>query len=112
MSKTTLFDWEAARDQAMAQVEENANEVVKDFSARAAEFILRYLANNGATSGEDLTDACKAAGIRPHDDRAFGPVYFRLSRTHQIEKAGTCIRKRGHGTNGGTIWKLKGKPSC
>lgn len=103
----SLLDWAAQRDKAMSRVEKNANKAVADFSTRAGEFITNYLREHGETSGEDLTDACKQAGIVPHDDRAFGPVYHRLARTNVIEKCGTCIRKRGHGTSGGHIWRLK-----
>ena len=104
---TSLLDWADQRDEAMARVEKHATQTFPEFSARAREFITNYLKEHGETSGEDLTDACKAAGIAPHDDRAFGPVYFRLARTNVIEKCGTCIRKRGHGTSGGSIWRLK-----
>lgn len=105
-AQLTLADALKARDEAMQQVEENAELVSPDFSERAQQFILAYLQRHGACSGEVLTNACLQAGIRPHDDRAFGPVYMRLSRSRKIEKAGFCVRKKGHGTAGGNIWKL------
>ena len=80
-----------------------------DFRERASAFILAHLAANGATSGEALTDACKAAGIRPPqgmDDRAFGPVYQRLAHSQRIRQCGTATRLKGHGTAGARVWDL------
>ena len=93
----------ADRDQAMASVSDNAG---ADFNEAACAFITAYLLSRGATAGEDLTDACKRSGIVPHDDRAFGPVYMRLSREGVIEKAGYVPRRKGHGTGGGSVWRL------
>lgn len=91
------------RDEAMALVEKKAG---IQFRIDAGAFVLRYLGVHGATSGEDITDACKAAGIVPHNDRAFGPVFMALSRKNFIEKCGTAARRKGHGTSGATIWRL------
>lgn len=91
------------RDTAMAHVSRTAGE---PFLAAAKAFVLRYLAQHGQTSGEDLTAACRLAGIVPHDDRAFGPVYRRLSILGKIEKCGLVPRKRGHLTSGGNVWRL------
>lgn len=96
-----------ARDQAVEHVEARAEERNPGFRDAASGFILRYLALHGEVSGEDCTNACKRASIAPHDDRAFGPVYLRMVRSEQIEKVGACPRKKGHGTGGGNIWKLK-----
>lgn len=74
------------------------------FAGRAADFIVAYLRENGPCSGETLTDACKAAGIIPHNDKAFGGVYMALSIRGKIRKAGFCQRRKGHATAGGTIW--------
>jgi len=104
----TLFERETRaphiveRDRSMKRVERNAGQ---EFGARARAFIVSHLREHGATSGEDLTDACKRAGIEPHDDRAFGPVFLKLSRDGDIESAGSCERRKGHGTRGGTIWR-------
>lgn len=77
-----------------------------EFSRKATEFILAHLKEHGECPGEDITDACKAAGIKPDDDRAFGSVYMMLSRRKMIVKAGFCQRRKGHATSGGNIWKL------
>lgn len=106
---TTLLDLmvTAARDAAIASVSANAEEASPGFAERAAEFVLDRL-TSGPASGELLTDACRNAGIVPHDDRAFGGVFLRLSRRGLIVKAGTCQRRKGHGTSGGTVWALAG----
>lgn len=93
-----------ARDQAMAQVGANAG---TPFSDKAYDFIQTYLSDLPAgASGEDITDACKAAGIIPHDDRAFGPVFMRLAKHGVITKAGYRPRAKGHGTGGANVWRL------
>ena len=76
------------------------------FGPRAQAFVLKHLGLHGATSSEDLTDACKASGIAPKDDRAFGSVYMLLSRQGLIEPVGFCDRRKGRGTSGGRVWRL------
>lgn len=95
------------RDEAMARVAQRAEARRRQFLEDAQVFAIAYLKEHGATSGEALSSACKAAGIVPHDDRAFGPVYFRLSQAGVIEKVGTVRRERGHGTAGGNVWALR-----
>jgi hypothetical protein len=98
------LQWEASRDEAMRAIVEYAGQ---RFLEQAKKFVLRYLAAHGESSGEDITDACVAAGITPHDERAFGPVYMSLARKGLIVKAGMTIRRKGHGTAGGNIWRLR-----
>jgi hypothetical protein len=105
VDKLPLFDHvNALRDEAMQRVGQNAEDKRPYFADAAAAFILRYLDAHGATSGEELTLACKEAGIVPHDDRAFGPVYMVLARRKKIVKVGSVRRSRGHGTAGGNVW--------
>lgn len=92
------------RDEAIGAVMKRAGQA---FMERAEAYILDYLRAHGATAGEQLTRACLSAGIEPHDDRAFGPVYMRLSRRGAIEKCGLVPRARGHMTSGGNVWRLK-----
>jgi len=111
------FDWtdwsvptpceaKAQRDRGMARTAQAAEDAVPDFGTRAAAVILRELAT-GPQSGEQLTLACRRAGVLPpRDDRAFGPVYMRLARAGHIVKAGTVPRLRGHHTAGGNLWRL------
>ena len=94
----------AVRDEHMARVADAAEARHEGFAAAAAAFVLQYLDVHGPTAGEVLTLACKTAGITPHDDRAFGPVYMTLARRGAITKVGTVRRERGHGTAGGNIW--------
>ena len=81
---------------------------VSTFDVDAAQnFIKGWLARYGQQSGEDLVDAAVAHGHKPHDGRAFGPVFAGLVRAKVIECVGYCARRRGHGTAGGRIWRLK-----
>lgn len=74
--------------------------------AAAAEYIVALLRADGPTAGEVLTDRAIAAGFRPHDSRAFGPVYAALARRKAIRCVGYCERTKGNGTAGGRIWSL------
>jgi len=96
--------WQQQRDAALRRVAKNAG---RQFVARAVAFVEAYLAERPHASAEVMTDACKAAGIKPpHDDRAFGPVYHRLAKAGKIVKCGEVRRTRGHGTAGGNLWRL------
>lgn len=94
------------RDKSMQQVAQHAEEHRPGFGELAAEFMLRYLALWGPSSGEQLTNACKGAGLKPSDDRAFGPVLMTLARRKQIVKVGQVRREKGHGTAGANVWSL------
>ena len=94
----------AQRDAAIRRVSDHAGPT---FKAQAMRYVVGHLKIHGEASGEDITDACKAAGIVPHDDRAFGSVFQSLVRDGLIECAGFCLRKKGHGTAGGRIWRVK-----
>lgn len=71
----------------------------------AREYLVRWLTMSGPTDGEMLVMILRSAGFRPHDDRAFGPVFSVLARRGVIKCVGHCARKRGHGTAGGRIWE-------
>lgn len=107
MNQLSLIDALEARDRALASVSENAELRQPGFGDRAAEFVVEYLRTHGTASGEDITDAAKAAGITAHDDRAFGSVFMRLARQKRIVKSGYCARRKGHGTAGGIAWMIK-----
>lgn len=92
------------RDEGMERVERHAG---VHFSVLAACFILDYLSKNPPTSCEVIVNACKKAGIRPHNDHAFGPVFLRLFRQGDITKAGMTKRFKGHCAPGANIWTLK-----
>lgn len=80
--------------------------VSSTFTKTASLFVIQYLAKGPATA-EELTDACKDAGVCPEDDRAFGAVYARLSHKGVIHKVGHALRSKGHNTTGGNVWALK-----
>ena len=103
MDQLNITDAIGARNEAMGRVETHAG---ASFKEHATQFVLEYLRTHGATSGEELTTACVASGIKPHDERAFGVVFMSLSRKGLIFKVGTCVRVKGHGTSGGNIWDL------
>lgn len=98
-------DYFQQRDEAMRAILDFAG---KRFHERAKEFVVGYLRAHGATSGEIITDRCREAGIAPPgtDDRAFGPVFYSLSRAGKIVKVASCQRRKGHGTNGGIVWAI------
>ncbi len=60
----------------------------------------------GPASGEDLTDHVAACGITFKDGRALGSIYASLRRSGHIRVIGTCARRRGHGTQGGSVYAL------
>lgn len=108
----SLFDALEARNAAIAVVSANAEQSSPGFAERAEACILAHLAAHGPTPGEDLTDACVAVGIVPHDPRAFGGVYLKLANKKRIVKDGYCARRKGHGTSGGIKWRLGVDDAC
>src|ERR1700752_3562874 len=80
-------------------------ERIASFDTRgAAAFILGHLRRHGQMSGEALTDAAKAHGFHPIEDRAFGAIYAGLSRKGLIRCVGYCERVKGHGCAGVRVW--------
>ena len=75
-------------------------------SEGAARFIAGWIERHGPQPGEKLTNAAVEHGYRPHDQRAFGPVYAGLVRRGVIRCVGFCERTKGHGTAGGRVWGL------
>ena len=78
------------------------------FGERALNFIREYAdaarAAGRTFTGEEATDAAKLAGIRPPDDRAFGPVFAKAIRTSVIRVVGYVPRVKGHGSAGGKLY--------
>lgn len=95
-----------ARNAALESVADHAEQHDPGFAVAAESFALGYLTQYGPTSGEIIVNACKAAGIVPHNDRAFGPVFLRLARSRRIVKAGYTPRLKGHLAPGACIWRL------
>ena len=66
------------------------------------------LAPGAAIHGEDLVNSAKLAGIRPHDDRAFGPVFVKARNQGLLLEVGQADRVKGHGTAGGRLYARGG----
>lgn len=75
-----------------------------DFRAKALKFIVDFIRQEGKATGEAATLAAVLAGIKPHDARAFGPVYQEALRRDMIRVVGTAKRVRGHGSDGGKVY--------
>lgn len=82
--------------------------VMPTFSEQAYAFVVEYIKVHGPISGELVTNAAKQAGIRPSDDRAFGPIYARALREGLVQVIGTTIRTKGHGTGGARVYVAGG----
>lgn len=103
------IDFDAARaagESAANACERKALKVDPEFTEKAEAAILAHLRTVGQASGEVLTDVAIAHGARPHDARAFGSVFQRLSRRGVIRTVDFCMRSKGHGTAGGRVWGL------
>lgn len=102
-SSPTIAHARIARDEGMSRVAEKAERVEPGFAERAYAFLLSYTTRHAEFSGEDATDAALAAGIIPHDLRAFGAIYAAAARNHLIRRIGFVPRRRGHGSPG-PLW--------
>lgn len=75
-----------------------------EFKVKALEFIVGYIRQQGEATGESATLAAVLAGIKPHDQRAFGPVYQTAIKRGLIRVIGYVPRVRGHGSAGGKLY--------
>lgn len=79
------------------------------FVEKATAHILGIL-KFGPRDGEYLVDRCIGVGIKPHDARAFGAVFMRLSKSGKARSRLTALpRRKGHGTGGLREWELVGE---
>ena len=99
---------EIGEERAQASEDKAVAELAFD-PAKAAEDLLAWLLHGGQASGEEIVDYLKSIGHRPHDDRAFGAIFGRLSRAGLISFVGYAIRKKGHATGGARVWKAVAK---
>ncbi|QIL73711.1 hypothetical protein G7048_22680 [Diaphorobacter sp. HDW4B] len=93
--------------EAAQRAEDKANSDMPGFSERALEHIQKEMLAAGRDArvrGEDLVNSAKFAGIRPAEDRAFGPVFQKAIREGLIEPVGFAPRTKGHGTSGGRVY--------
>lgn len=102
------LDWSRAQgDLGMRRAASSADRRMPDFSRRAGDYMLALLVARGPMPGEDLTDACIAAGFDPGDARAFG-MAFRYILAHGARVTGYCARRKGHGSSGGKVYGIEG----
>lgn len=95
-----------AGTQAAEASAKKAKKVDPLFVEKACANILKQL-ERGTRTGEELVDGCLAAGIRPHDARAFGAVFLRLTRQRlAVSRISLQPRRKGHGTAGLREWEL------
>lgn len=92
--------------QAAEACAKKARKVDPRFVDKACAHILKTL-EGGSRTGEELVDSCIAAGIKPHDARAFGAVFLRLTRQRlAVSRISLQPRRKGHGTAGLREWEL------
>jgi len=77
-----------------------------DFRNKALTFIVAYVRQEGEVTGESATLAAVLAGIKPHDQRAFGPVYQEALKRNLLRVVGMAKRVRGHGSAGGKVYAI------
>ena len=96
----------AAGAQAAAGACAAAEDEDPKFGARALAFIVSHVRAKGQVSGESITLAATASGIRPKKgDRAFGAIYAKALRKGYIRVHSYVPRLRGHGTSGGKLYE-------
>lgn len=83
-----------ARDEATAQVLENAGE---DWRIAAREIVRRMEAPE--VTGEEIRLACEAAGVRPHHHNAWGGFILMLVRSGQLADTGRRVPMRAPGSH-------------
>lgn len=82
----SLFDEAgAARDEALARVEEHADPDWKDTARR----IILAISAGGEFDTDHVWKGLAAAGVTTHEPRALGAVMRRLATEGEIRKAGT-----------------------
>jgi hypothetical protein len=104
------INFEAARElgeRAGNACMDKAKQIDPNFSVKATAAILAHLRVTGQCSGEVLTDIAIAHGARPHDARAFGPVFARLLKARLVYVIGYAPRRKGHGCMGAKIYALQ-----
>ena len=93
-------------DRGAALALDKAERDCTDFSARAEAAILAKL-EQGPASGEQLTAYVKDCGVPLiRNGKELGAIYARLKKQGRIVAAGDCLRVNGHGTKGGTVYRL------
>lgn len=110
MSEQLAIDFARAQgDTGMRRAASRADRVAGPrFSERVADYFLAVLATRGPQTGEDLTDAARAAGFMPETDRAFGAAFKRILRHGaEIDPNAVVHRRKGHGSTGGKLYRMR-----
>lgn len=90
----TLWDALAAADQAIARVDENADEGWK----RAADQVVwEWSQTYRDFTTDDVIESLDSLGVTTHDNRALGPVIRRMVRKGIIHEVGMTRSRRRHG---------------
>jgi hypothetical protein len=103
-SRQTLVQARAAGREAAERGADSTEQFDAEFRAKALEFIVTHITQQGRVSGESTTLAAVLAGIRPRDDRHFGSVYQKALRENLIHIVGLVPRLRGHASSGGKLY--------
>ena len=104
MTQQMTLDWARQQgDAGILRAQVRAENAAPDFTRRACAYALTLIATRGPMSGEDIVDACRAAGYCPPDDRAFGAV-FKLALREGARVVGLASRRKGHGSSGGKVY--------
>lgn len=90
--------------EAGARAADKAEQQDPEFREKALAFIVAYIRQQGEATGESATLAAVLAGIKPQDQRAFGPVYAKAIKQGLIRVIGYVPRVRGHGSAGGKLY--------
>ena len=78
-----------------------------DFTKRLAAYFYALLVERGPLSGEDLTDAARAAGLLTGDGRSSGAAFKRLLTIGgEIVPDVSVPRRNGHGSAGGRLYRI------
>lgn len=106
MTQQMTLDWARQQgDAGILRAQVRAENAAPDFTRRACAYALTLIATRGPMSGEDIVDACRAAGYCPPDDRAFGAV-FKLALREGARVVGLAPRRKGHGSSGGKVYGM------
>lgn len=96
-----------AGDVGMALAADRAERDSSGFAVAARRAMLALFSHQPTATGEDLGDACRAAGLHPADARAFGATVSGLARAGTIEQVGWCLRRTGRGRGATRVWRLR-----
>lgn len=110
MNEQMALDWSRAQGElGMRRAASRAERVAgPKFSERVADYFLAVLTTRGPQTGEDLTDAARAAGFMPEDDRAFGQAFKRiLQHGAEVVPGAIVPRRKGHGAIGGKLYRMR-----